>query len=535
MEDFKATGNETDSLDMEESLFARRAEVKSLEDLELQRGTAIPALFSTMFKFIANPSSISVETFKRMVDTDDTVGSGVDFLVTCLVARLGRYTHKNPQISEFVNDALSKIEGGWTPAVKEILTATWSGFYIGEKVWANTDKGFIIQRLASLPPSTVLFEVDRVGRITTDGVLQYQRNWIPGGFGQTSGFAGSVLGIGSNYGFSGRPDPFARVGDLPFPVRSSNMWNYMSIRIPVTKVVHYAFDAQGKFGNPYGRSLLRRCYKWWVLKDTFMRQMAVALDRKGTPLTVVYADNNTTVLDQDAARGGPPPVRNTPNQRGKRGPGRRADEAAADAFANIDGKSVIILPGKKGGIFDVDSISQESNTDAFKSAIEMCDRAILRALLLPALIFGSGDGSGSYALGQEHAKTFDKICDGVLSGLTDVLLHQMVFELIAYNFPHEMWKEEGFGEFSKRELTTDERNKELETLKSMDELGALDMEDLNDLNVVRERGGLAPRDKPIPRPEMILPGGEDGLDDGVGGKTPFGIQPPKKEKTDEGK
>src|ERR1035437_6320440 len=77
---------------LEDTLYSRHAEIKSFKDLEKQRGTSIPALFNQLYKFVQNPSSVSVETYKRMVDTDDTIGAGFDFLTACLAARIGRYT-----------------------------------------------------------------------------------------------------------------------------------------------------------------------------------------------------------------------------------------------------------------------------------------------------------------------------------------------------------------------------------------------------------------------------------------------------------
>src|SRR5690242_6567702 len=91
---------EWSDLDLERELFARHVEVETFKDLEVQRGTPIPALFNIFYKFIQNPSSVSVETYKRMVDTDDTIGSGVDFLTTALSARLGRYQHPSQEITE---------------------------------------------------------------------------------------------------------------------------------------------------------------------------------------------------------------------------------------------------------------------------------------------------------------------------------------------------------------------------------------------------------------------------------------------------
>lgn len=496
-------GDEKMKEDLENMLYASHAEIENFQDLEKQRGTPIPALFNQFYKFIQNPSSVSVETFKRMIDTDDTTGSGVDFLTTCLSARLGAYQHKSSEITEFVNNALDKMDGGFENTCKEFLSASWAGFSVGEKVWANTDEGFIIQKIVTLPPSTILFETERTGELTPDGILQYQRNWNPYLMGRGLGYFGGT--VVSGFGFTGentRPDLFAKLGDMPFPLRTANTFNYLSIRIPKQKCVHYAFDAQGKFGNPYGRSLLRRAYKYYVMKDAYLQMMSIALDRKGTALTVVFADPNHVMMDPDKVSQGT-------NPRGQFGKGIRADQAALEAFKNVHNDSVIVLPGKKGEFYDLEFMPQSSNVGDFIQAIDLCNKSILRALLIPALIFSSGDGTGSYALGQEHAKTFDKLCDSVISGFEHVLLQQVVKELIAYNFPESAWKKDGLGSFSKRQLTTDEINKEVEIIEKGVNMGVIDTQDLNDLNSIREKINFEPRDTVIEKEQFPGFGGNE--------------------------
>lgn len=501
---------DTSSLELDEMLQAREVEVESLESLKEQRGTPIPALYNQFYKFIQNPSSVSVDTFKRMIDTDDTVGAGVDFLTTCLAARFGRWKHPSSEVTEWVNKALDAITGGWQNKLKEMLSAPWAGFYVGEKVWENREDGFYIKNIAPLPPTTLLFEVERTGELTPDGILQYQRNWSPTSLASGIGYFGGLLSVNGWTTVAGRPDPFARFGDLPFPMRTANQFNYLCVRIPTAKCVHYAFDAQGKFGNPYGRSLLRRIYKYWVLKDTILRMMATALDRKGTPLTIVWADPVTTIEDekQVQANGG--------KARGSR-VGKRADSAALEAFKNVHNDSVIVLPGKRGQIYDVEAISQQSNAGDFIQALDFCNKSMLRGLLIPALIFGSGDGSGSFSLGQEHARTFDKILDGVNTGAGEVAKEQIVRDLLMYNFPRSAWEKDGLGEFSQRELTTEERQKEMEVIEKAVNIGMVDLADLDELNEMREKVGMSARDKVIERPEeegFGEEGGEPGNEKG---------------------
>ncbi len=488
--------------ELERELFARHAEIESMQDLlgtENQRGTTIPALFNTFYKFTQNPSSVSIETFKRMVDTDDTIGSGVDFLTTCLAARLGRYTHPSSEITEYVNKGIEGMKGGWVPTLKQVLSATWAGYAVGEKVWKNTTEGFLPEKLMVFPPSTVMFETDRQGEVTSDGILQYQRNYNPLLLGQGISYFAGISTFGFTQPF--KPDMWAKYGDLAFPLRAANYYNYMAIRIPKLKCLHFAFDAQGVFGSPYGRSLLRRIYNQFISKHAFLQMLAVALDRKGTPLTIVYADPNQSI--EDASR-----TDFSLNNKGKTGNKIRADVAARQAFQNIHNDTTIILPGKKGQWYDVDFVEQQSNADVFIQAINMCDRGILRGLLVPSLIFGNGDGTGSYSLGQEHAKSFDKICDSINSGLEAVLVDQLVKEIICYNFPKSAYEKDGFGSFGKRELGGEERDKELQAVQTAVNMGAVDMNDLNDLNKARELAGFEPRSEPIIREQPAF-GTED--------------------------
>jgi hypothetical protein len=195
-----------------------------------------------------------------------------------------------------------------------------------------------------------------------------------------------------------------------------------------------------------------------------------------------------------------------------------AVQAARDAFKNVHNDTTIILPGKKGEIFDTDFVDQQSNAEVFIQAINLCDRGMMRALLIPALIFTNGDGTGSYSLGQEHAKTFDKILDSMNEGFKATTVDQLIREIVAYNFPREAWEKEGRGEFGKVELSPDEIQKEIDILEKAVNMGVVDVTDLNDLNSIRSKIRMEPRKTPIVQPGGLPPGAEDPNDDG----DPFG-------------
>ena len=256
--------------------------------------------------------------------------------------------------------------------------------------------------------------------------------------------------------------------------------------LPHNAVHALAFDAQGKFGNPYGRSLLRRVYKYYIVKDAVLKMMSVALDRKGTPLTVVYADPNTTLFDGKNF---------DPNVPANQRKTIRADQAAKAAFENVHNDTTVILPGKKGQIFDLDFVSQDSNTQSFIDTLNFCNKSILRGLLIPPLVFNDGDGTGSYALGSAHTDTFHKILDGMNEGVKQTLIDQVIKELINYNFPESAWKKDGLGEFSRREFSNEEKEQEMNMFEKAVHLGVIDSTDLNDLNKMRETLGFQPLKK----------------------------------------
>lgn len=497
--------------ELADEMMNRHVEIQTLADMmggENQRGTPIPALQNTFYKFVQNPSTVSVETFKRMLDTDETCGSGTDFLVSCLIARLGAYQHDDPDITAFVTQALTGIEGGFYEVLKDVFSTAWAGFSVSEIVWANKSIGYVPERIATLPPTSILFEVDRTGRLTDDGILQYQRNYNPAQSAFSTGFGAGLMSPA--LGFVPRPDPMAKFGDLPYPVRSPSTFNYLSIRIAKLKCLHMTWNSQGRFGNPYGRSLYRRLYNWWVMKWAYAQMMGVALDRKGTPLGIGYADPNATITTQTGYKSSGKQDRNA---------GIRAPAAMAEAFKNVHNDTFITLPGKKGHTFDVEMIEQHANAGDFISAIQLCNTLILRGLLIPALVFSSGDGAGSYALGEAHVKTFDKILDGYLEGGKAALIEQLVKQLIAYNFPKARWQEKGFGTFARRELTIDERQKEAEMFEKAVNMGIVDTNDLTDLNKMREAMGFEPRTTPIAKPDPF--GGME-IDEDGNPVQPFG-------------
>lgn len=457
-------------------LTARFDELSNLEKDQVQLGTAVPQLYGSLSRFVANPSTVSVETYKRILDTDETIGAGLDFMNLAMIARFGDYVHPVPEVQSFVRRALTNMEGSWHENLDEMLSAEWAGFSVTEQIWKFDEDfdgapAFVPSKLATYPPLTLVFAVDRNGKVLPDGIYQYQRY-------HNTYFSGGQYGtFGPMEGF--RPDTLASAGDLPYPVRIAADLSYLTVRMPKDKMIHLRSSSTGKFDNPYGRSILRRAYKNWVLKDAFLKMWVIAADRKGTPLVVGYAAPNDTVLQQ--------------NQNDIGGDGisqLRADQAMAATFKTIHNSSFIVLPGKKGEVYDIESIQTQGDMNIFKDAVDYFNRALMRSMLLPPLVMGGGDGAGSFALGAEHHKIFQKIIDGKLKPYKQGILEQFIRKIISYNFPKQLWAKHGLGDFVSEEHDPELMEKLVNVYRSASESGFIDPSHQEDLDFVRAKLGM---------------------------------------------
>lgn len=454
----------------------RYDELSSLELEQVQESTSVPQLYGSLSRFIANPSTVSVETYKRMQDTDDTISAGINFLNIALMSRFGDYTHPSKEVQEFVRRTLNQMEGSWHDNLNDMFSAEWNGFSVTEQVW-KFDKdfdgypAFVPRKLVTMPPLTIVFAVNRHGEILPDGIYQYQR------FHNTF-FNSYVYGIKQGGENEYRPDLFASIGDYPYPIRIAADLTYLTVKIPKHKVIHITASTAGRFNNPYGRSILRAAYKHWVSKDAYIKMRLVAMDRKGTPLLVGYAAPNDTVL-----------------QNTQEGPGheriqaQRADLAMANVMKKIHNSSFIALPGRKGETYELEAIQVQGDMNGFKDAIDDCNRGIMRALLLPPLVLG-GDEGGSYNLGQEHNRILKQVVDGKLKTYKQAILDQLIKKIIHYNFPQSAWVRDGYGEFMLEDYDPEVMTQLSGVFRELTDSGYLSPASQMDLDVVRQKFGL---------------------------------------------
>lgn len=127
-----------------------------------------------------HPDSALLTDFERMVDTDETVAAGIDFMITCVLNKLDKYVNeKQPDIQQFVNDNFEGMKGNLTTACRDILTAIWAGYSGSEIIWKSEGGKIVLDRITTYHPRTVMFNVERETGELTEGPLT-QWGWFDG-------------------------------------------------------------------------------------------------------------------------------------------------------------------------------------------------------------------------------------------------------------------------------------------------------------------------------------------------------------------
>jgi phage gp29-like protein len=199
-----------------------------------QLGSQLNWVLSQFDGTVFNPDSISVQEYQRMLDTDETVGAAFDFLVLVVLTMLGEYHHENPQIAQFVHDALEQMKGSFIRTLEDMLSYLWAGFSVTEIVWNPEGTTVKLEKLATYHPATISFRVDDSGNLKE--------------------------------------------------IVQRRLFAAQEAVIPPDKAV--LLVRGGRFGNLYGQSLFKRIRKNWLLKDAFLKMWGRALDKFGTPLVV---------------------------------------------------------------------------------------------------------------------------------------------------------------------------------------------------------------------------------------------------------
>lgn len=398
-----------------------------------QIGSQLYTTFILFDKAIANPDSAQLLDYERMVDTDETVSAGIEFMILSTLIKLDRYQNeKYPEIEKFINNCLEGMSGSLMDACHDILSAFWAGYSGTEIVYKVDGDRIVWDYLATYHPRTVFFNIDKeTGRLDKEAPIT-QFRW-----------------------FAGSP-----------------------VLIPKNKSIVFSHNA--RFGNPYGVSQLRRIRKNWLLKDPVLKMWVNGVDKFGTPLTAALVPDGD-IRDPDRPY----------NEDGTENLISNV-EYMARILANIQsGTGIAMASGTAEEKADIKSLfgGGAGMGDAFDRLISYLNKMIFRGMLVPSLVFDEGQRSGSYALGQSHFDIYQLMLDKVFKQLTETLLEQFVRTLIEMNFGPL----DDYGEFPEREVSEEDMAKLAGIFLQLTNAGYMDPAKQEDFEYVRTKFGVPER------------------------------------------
>jgi hypothetical protein len=394
-------------------------------------GTSIPFQNLVYSDILVNPSSVSISTFQEMAYGDPIIASALTLIYNLVNNKIGKYQHSNKKYETFINKNINNMVISKSNFIREILTAIWAGFYIGEKIYDTDGKYIIIKDVQIRPQGSIKFRVNSDGLLKEDGIIQryfnsaYNQN-ISNALSYNGGSYLSNTNTFNGYYNNGRPNPNASRGDLDTPARA--LWFNLigDIVIPKEKCIHYAFKGVDGGRSPFGRSLLRPVYNTWLLRTQLDRVMlsAAKLRSSDTPVIVMTPNQQNTQDGKD-------PIRNVQEQLSQLG-----------TFGN-NGQNYLVMQGKLGETIWIESIKSTANIDDLVKQGMYYVQQILTALGFPAEVAGMSS-KGSYALGETQSDLLGRnIIATCVQDVNDVLITQYVKPLLELNFGEN----EDFGQF----------------------------------------------------------------------------------------
>ncbi len=383
-------------------------------------------LDTTLFAFddaVLNPDRMAAKDYERMIDSDETVGIAFDLLSLSVLMRFGEYEHSDQKIADFINRNFEEMEGNLHTALEEILSALWAGYSGTEIIWKAQGSQILLNRLVTYHPATLLIRVNPIN--------------------------GLYIGLKQWRWFAGSP-----------------------IDLPKEKVV--LFTHGKRFGNYYGRSILKRIRKNWILKDPILKMMARALSRFGAPFI------SAVVPDEMIADPASPEKEISQL------------EYAVRILKDIEnGTGIALRSGGNVGSEPKITVHDTNGSgigQAFESALNYLNKMIARGLLAPSLIMDEGQ-RGAYSLGKSHSDTYDKITGAIFWQLSECLLEQLIRPMIEYNFGIQ----KNYGNFQEKKISEADAQTLTAAFSSLTTSGYLDPQIQGDFDAVRSRVGLPQR------------------------------------------
>jgi len=365
-----------------------------------------------------NPDTIGVNVYEEMVTSDESCYAAMEFLTLATLAKFGPYRHQDPAIQDWVNESIANMDTPWLDVLKEQMTAFWAGHSAGEIIAEYDGQWVRPKQVQGLHPGTITYDL-----------------WLD--------------------------------GPLKNRLRAVRQWRFGAFQsyLPAEKAI--VFTHGKRWGNVYGQSRLRSCWRSWFLKAKMLAAWALTLERYGSPHAVAKTSGGyQTIVDPET--GAETPVLEFMNK-------LLQNLAVGGSVATTDDISIELFQAK-----------QSVGSD-FGGFIDYLDMMIMRGALIPSLV-GQHGSSGSYALGRNHYDLFVLMLEEAAAQINNVNIQQFVKPLIDLNFGPQ----KSYGVFSIEDFKQDDEKILAEAFLDLVNSGVVKPGLAKDLNALRERVGFSP-------------------------------------------
>jgi len=194
-----------------------------------------------------NPEEIGLDEYTKMLNYDAQVIAGWDLIQMGVLMKEWRIVHEDEELVDTITNSFNQMR--WPTirdAMKEMLKAVVYGYSVTEVVLDDYKGHWMLRRqngLKTFDPNTVKFYTDNAGNL-----LKIGQQVVGGGVATGGGL------------------------DVALPLERTLIWSH-----------------EKEWGNWYGKSILRGCYKNWFIKDAMLKFANIAYERFGSPILMGVA------------------------------------------------------------------------------------------------------------------------------------------------------------------------------------------------------------------------------------------------------
>lgn len=340
-----------------------------------------------------------LELYDTVATYDATISSTLDLLAECLVSSLGEIEHEHEEAEDFCKEQVRYLLEEYNvdvyQEIKQIVKSTLrSGFSATETLFE--DRGFLaLKGFAQYHPSTIVIRTNTRGQLTE---------------GDPSTDPGFTSGI------------WQKVRNPHHELKNISGHDG-EVRLSMWRTILLSHDKT--YNNYYGTSVIERCYRWHVIKESLLDMFLVTQDQHGNPMTVMYIPNAKSgeyEIDPETGEEKSLTVMNSV-------------ERQLNSVSSQEGNTLLFPFTDPDMKPEVKVLSNSSDVaKGYLDAIKFCDQQIVRSMLVPLSIVDSSEVTVGGGLAERDMEMFNRTINSLYTSLVVPIINKSFGFLVKENF-----------------------------------------------------------------------------------------------------